>query len=74
METCKTLGADGKRKIGNQYFKFSYCPNELTLIWGFTKNKPKFAIIKDDLIKKVILRVNNMLANNKVNSRTVGYY
>ena len=74
METCKTLGADGKRKIGNQYFKFSYCPNELILIYGFTKKKQSFEIVNDEQISKVIRRVKELKENDIDHYRYASYY
>jgi hypothetical protein len=49
MEKCKTLGED-------TYFLYSYCPDNLVLVYGFSKTKQKFKILKDEFIYKVICR------------------
>jgi hypothetical protein len=49
MEQCKTLGEE-------TYFLFSYCPDNLVLVYGFSKAKQKFKILKDEFIYKVICR------------------
>ena len=45
MEQCKTLGEE-------TYFLFSYCPDNLVLVYGFSKSKQKFKILKDEFILK----------------------
>ena len=75
METCKTLGADKpKKNLHDRYFKFSYCPNELILIYAFTKKKQSFEIVNDKQISKVIRRVNELKENDIDHYRHASYY
>lgn len=71
MEQCKTLGEE-------TYFLFSYCPDNLVLVYGFSKPKPKFKILKDEFIYKVICRKQFLLEQDKQkntnNYRKSSYY
>lgn len=58
MESCKTLGADNATKSKkNRYFLFSYCHKKLKLVYGFTKIKRTNVEVDDELISKVIGRI-----------------
>lgn len=59
MEKCKTLGEE-------TYFLFSYCPDNLVLVYGFSKSKQKFKILKDEFIYKVISRVQFLVRQDKL--------
>lgn len=61
METCKTLGADRYSiEQKGHYFMFSYCPDKLILIYGFTNDEQSFEMVNDRQISKVIRRVNEL--------------
>lgn len=75
MEKCRTLGADkAKTQKESRYFLFSYCTNNLKLVYGFTRPKQTYAEINDELIWKVIERVEYLLMNDPIHSRDVGFY
>jgi hypothetical protein len=73
MEKCRTLGTEKAKKVG-QYFLFSYSPNSLKLVYGFTKPKQTYAEVSDELICKVIERVDYLLKNDPNHLRNVGFY
>jgi hypothetical protein len=61
MEKCKTLGEE-------TYFLYSYCPDNLVLVYGFSKTKQKFKILKDEFIYKVICRKEFLEGQDKLHS------
>jgi uncharacterized protein (DUF1015 family) len=61
MEQCKTLGEE-------TYFLFSYCPDNLVLVYGFSKSKQKLKILKDEFIYKVICRMQFLVEQDKLNN------
>ena len=61
MEQCKTLGEE-------TYFLFSYCPDKLVLVYGFSKTKQKFKILNDEFIYKIICRNQFLLEQDKLHN------
>jgi hypothetical protein len=61
MEKCKTLGKE-------TYFLYSYCSDNLVLVYGFSKPKQKFKILKDEFIYKVICRMQFLVGQDKLNN------
>lgn len=73
MEKCKTLG---EKK--DTYFLYSYCPNQLVVVYGFSNPKQKFVILDDEFIAKVICRTEELKNEDKKSKtnyhRMASYY
>lgn len=73
MEKCKTLG-----EKEDTYFLYSYCPNQLVLVYGFSNPKQKFVILDDEFIAKIIHRTEELKEKDKEtktsNHRKSSYY
>ena len=65
MQKCKTLGEE-------TYFEFSFDDNELKIRYGFTLTEQNTVTIQNDLIKRVIERVNEL--RNDIHFRSTSYY